>query len=249
VSAAFFGRSAAVVSVVTAAAARSACRFALTLLAEREREAGDPGASAFDAPFAARAELAALARSAAPRLEALRDELERLDAGPAAPCVADGSLRCSFAEPAFAASAFAASAFRAARVAAARFAAAERAALFAAASDAVGVADFADGFLAAALRFDAPAFARPGALDVGSPSPACSGTPVPVPSGASSFGSERETEVTQPTYQLDAPDPCPGRSAGPWENCAFPVRRITIALRLLRRPRPGWVTADTLRPA
>ncbi|GGR22494.1 hypothetical protein GCM10010196_15230 [Agromyces mediolanus] len=200
--------------MVTAAAARSAWRFALTLLVERDRAAGDAGASAFAALFAARAEPAALVRSAVARLEALREAPERFDAGAGSLAVSVSSPRCCRA-----ASAFAASALRAARVAAARFAASERFALFAAASAEPAAVDFATVFFAAAGRFGAVApFARAGAADVDSPWSACADTPVPVPSGASSVESERETEVTQQTYQLPAPDPCPVVVRTPAEN-------------------------------
>ena len=60
--------------------------------------------------------------------------------------------------------------------------------------------------------------------------PRSADTPVPVPSGASSFCSERETEVTQTTYQSGPSEPScdvPRRRG----SCAFPERGITIPLR------------------
>jgi hypothetical protein len=62
--------------------------------------------------------------------------------------------------------------------------------------------------------------------------PRSADTPVPVPSGCSSFGSERETEVTTQTYQ--PPPREPSRDVTPRDvdgTCASTVRRITIALR------------------
>ncbi|RXZ67035.1 hypothetical protein ESP51_19550 [Agromyces albus] len=99
------------------------------------------------------------------------------------------------------AAAFAAADFAAADLAAAGLAAAD----FAAADVAAGLAalDFAAADLAAGVLFVAPDRAGvdevSAAASVGD-SPV-SGTPVPVPSAASSSWLERETEVTKPTYQ------------------------------------------------
>lgn len=101
---------------------------------------------------------------------------------------------------------FAAADFAAADFAAAGFAEADFAAAgFANADFAAGLAalDFAAADLASAELFVAPD--RAGVDEVSAAAPVgdspVSGTPVPVPSAASSSWLERETEVTKPTYQ------------------------------------------------
>ncbi|WP_400999399.1 hypothetical protein [Agromyces sp. GXQ0307] len=73
-------------------------------------------------------------------------------------------------------------------------------------------------------------------------SPRRADTPVPVPSGVSSSGPDRETEVTTTTYQPPRPQPWTLHSEfTSWRpeppSWASPVRRITIPLRLARNPR------------
>ncbi|WP_285289839.1 hypothetical protein [Agromyces sp. ISL-38] len=142
---------------------------------------------------------------------------------------AAGFTSSGFASACSASACSAAAAFAAADLAAADFAAADFAAGFAAAAFAAGfaaagfaaagfaaaalaAADFAAGLAAvdlgaadlpAAVLFVAPERAGVDEVSAAAPvgdSPA-SGTPVPVPSAASSSWLERETEVTKPTYQ------------------------------------------------
>ena len=75
--------------------------------------------------------------------------------------------------------------------------------------------------------------------------PRSADTPVPVPSGASSFCSERETEVTQTTYQSDPPNPV-ATSRRRRGSCAFPERGITIPLRPRSPARRATVGPDIL---
>ncbi|MCD5346711.1 hypothetical protein [Agromyces sp. S2-1-8] len=182
-----------------------------------------------DADAAARlrvsAALATLEDRVAPvdRAAALRAELAEADAAREAPLRFDPDASAVVLEgdspSAAAAAAAAAAALLALRVAAAFFAAAERAAersagVIAAVFD-VAEAGFAPpsfepaGF--AAAPFSEPAFepADEPALVERAPeppvdpvgAPPCSDAPAPVPSTASSSWSERETEVTKPTYQ------------------------------------------------
>jgi hypothetical protein len=137
-----------------------------------------------------------------------------------------------FAAVVFAAVVFADVDLAALVLAAAVFAAADVAGAFVSVVFAAGV------FAAAALRVGRGA--RPDvAAGVPAEDPRCSDAPVPVPSAASSSYSERETEVTQTTYQCPPPErsPLPFRSG--FVNWVLPERRITIALRPCQ-----WVGAE-----
>ncbi|HEX6953412.1 MAG TPA: hypothetical protein VF156_00920 [Agromyces sp.] len=158
----------------------------------------------------------------------------------AADFAAAGSAVADFAPPFFAAARLAAAAFAAAGFAAADFAAALfpdvdvpgagfaaadfEAALPSAAPDAAVRLDPARE---AALRAEAPGF-RAAVFDDGERRPASTipspgttddprsaDTPVPVPSGVSSSGPDRETEVTTTTYQLGPPPPPNPLNAAP----------------------------------
>jgi hypothetical protein len=183
-------RSAVVVSVVSAAATRWVWRFVDAAAAARLRVAGVAAAEV----RAVRAAFAASPRTAAALDEAARDAAVRFDGV----CVCVSSSDADAASAPFAV----------------RFAA-PLAVPFAApalpvSAELVAVVVFvvlgAFGVAAASVCL----FARAGVVRVdagrfgAAPStkgPLSADTPVPVPSGASSSWSERETEVTQTTYQ------------------------------------------------
>ncbi|MGR0318174.1 hypothetical protein ACULK2_02335 [Agromyces sp. ZXT2-3] len=144
-----------------------------------------------------------------------------------------------------------------AREAEARFAAVDRVAADLAAVDfeddfAAAVFD-AEAFAAldrAAADFaavDPPVVAAEESPDASRPdsdatdSPRRADTPVPVPSGVSSSGPDRETEVTTTTYQPPRPQPWSSHSEfTSWRpgvrSWAEPARSITIRTRLRRNP-------------
>ncbi len=209
-------RSAAVVSVVMAAATCWACRFVDAVVA-RPRAAG-----VFVADVrAARAVFAASPRASAAFDDAARDAAVRFEAAVGfassseAPSAADarGALFAAVVREFF-----------------------EAFADFAADVPFEVVEDLVDfvargvrGVLAAVDEAAASvAFTGRGARGV-TARPRSADTAVPVPSGASSSCSERETEVTQITYQR-----APGYGCGAPRfglSCASPERRITIPLR------------------
>ncbi|MUN08735.1 hypothetical protein [Agromyces luteolus] len=100
-------------------------------------------------------------------------------------------------------------------------------------------ADFAAVARPAVVPPARPGSPRPCSDATDSPRPA--DTPVSVPSGVSSSGPDRETEVTTTTYQPPCPQPWTSHSeftswrADP-RSWAEPGRRITILLRLHRNP-------------
>jgi D-serine deaminase-like pyridoxal phosphate-dependent protein len=203
-------RSAAVVSVVVDAATRWDCRFVVAAAAARLRAAG-----VLDAEVrAARAVLADSPRALAAFDDAARDAAVRFDAG-----VSDSSAGVGFGFGSAAPEAAFAAVLRAGRGLRAGFCA--DSGVTSSSADALG--EPAAPVLAApvaVLPVERGATADPRTAD----------TPVPVPSGASSSCVERETEVTQTTYQslpLEPSCDVPRRRG----TCAFPERGITIPLR------------------
>ena len=263
-------RSAAVVSVVRDAATRCACRLVVAAAAARLRAAGVPDAAveraaladfaaspraldAFDdaareaavrfdravssgwsgwsgvglaAPVAVDAALAAVLRGAR-GLRAGLAAVAASDASDSPPAPFDAPL--AFADADVAPDDFVVAGFVAPDLGVRGFGAA-----FGAAASSAGVLE-SDAGAVLPGRFAEPRGAR-GAVD----DPRTADTPVPVPSGAPSSKSERETEVTQTTYQSRPSEPsCDvARRRG---SCAFPERRITIPLRppTLRRRLAG----------
>ena len=190
-------RSAVVVSVVSAAATRWVWRFVDAAAAARLRAAGVAVAEV----RAVRAAFAASPRTAAALDEAARDAAVRFDGAGTCVCVSSSEADADAAEVPFGvrfaaplAVPFAAPALPVSAVFVVFVVFVVFAVLGAFDVASASVAGFAR---AGVVRVDAGRFgAAPSPKD-----PLSADTPVPVPSGASSSCSERETEVTQTTYQ------------------------------------------------
>ncbi|WP_353816331.1 hypothetical protein [Agromyces sp. SYSU T00266] len=109
--------------------------------------------------------------------------------------------------------------------------------------------DFAAAVRPAGVPPARPGSPRPCSDATDSPRPA--DTPVSVPSGVSSSGPDRETEVTTTTYQPPRPEPWTSHSEfTSWRaeppSRALPARRITILLRLARNPQHGLLPSGIL---
>ena len=157
----------------------------------------------------ARVAFAASPRAVAASADAAREAAVRFDGAPGFASSPVGATSAAAAADGLRVVVFEAAGFAAAVFAAAVFAAAVADAVFAAGDFAV--ADFAVADFGVAA-FAAVGFVR---LDDGAAEPEedarCADAPVSVPSAASSSCSERETEVTQTTYQC----PPPERSSAP----------------------------------